>query len=61
MAKTKQCGKCLKTKPSESFSKNSTSKTGLQSYCKDCFKINNARKEVIEKRYEYNKVYLKAD
>ena len=58
---TKGCGKCGKTKPTSEFNKCTNAKSGLQSYCRECSKINNARKEVIEKRYEYNKDYLRAD
>lgn len=60
MAKHK-CTKCGKTKSTTEFNKNNKAKSGLQNYCRECCKVNNARKEVIEKRYEYNRDYMKGN
>lgn len=37
-AVTKKCSKCGRTLPADKFHKNSKSKDGLYSYCKDCTK-----------------------
>jgi hypothetical protein len=58
---TKKCSKCSETKLTSEFNKSSISRLGVQNYCRECCKINNARKEVIEKRYEYNRDYMKGD
>lgn len=42
----KKCIKCGRELPEEMFAKCSTTKDGLQSYCKDC------KKEVAKRRYE---------
>ena len=59
--KTNKCSKCCEMKPTTEFNKSSKSKSGFQNYCRECFKVNNARKEVVEKRYEYNRDYMKGD
>ena len=44
--KTKVCSKCERELPAEYFGKNTTTKSGLQSYCKDC------QKEAVRRRRE---------
>jgi len=49
------CTKCSEQKPNSEFSKNSTRKTGHNSYCKSC------HKEYVVKHYQENKIkYLES-
>ena len=58
MTQSKKCSKCNELKPATQFSKRTISKDGLQPYCKKCVNERNHKKEVIEKRYEYNREYM---
>lgn len=48
--KTKRCPKCGQVKPFSEFYKSAASKSGLQSYCKDC--ANHFARQ--KKRAQYN-------
>lgn len=55
MITEKLCPKCGDTKLAEKFSKSSSSKTGLRSYCKECASKNRKKyyKENIDKEKQY--------
>jgi hypothetical protein len=61
MAKTKTCSNCKEQKLTTQFSNRTASNDGLQAYCKECVNQRNHKKEVVQKRYEYNRDYMKAD
>lgn len=50
----KKCSRCGQEKPVDSFSKNSSKKDGLNSYCKSCQKV------LKDKHYRDNKEKYKA-
>jgi len=55
IAQKKRCSKCRTYKESESYNRNTKSKDGLQTYCKQCFseyrKHNTEYKCRVEKYY----------
>lgn len=51
----KTCVQCCEVKPADQFSKNSRAKDGLQTACKACNKVNNAR--FRQTKPEYQKQY----
>lgn len=61
MAQTKRCSCCGELKSTTKFSKRTLSKDGLQAYCVQCVNDRNHKKDVIERRNEYNRDYMKAD
>ena len=49
---SKECTKCKTVKPAECFSKNSSSKTGLHSACKECDKKRQVKRYKTMKRHK---------
>ena len=54
----KYCPKCKIDKPISDFSKNKTTKDGLQGYCKECSRLTK-NKEKIRQYYEENIEYFR--
>ena len=53
---TKKCSKCNRILPISEFSKNKTTKDGLQNWCKECKNKYNQTYEQTNKEY-YNQYY----